>query len=329
MFNILKNKCARLLIILSALVFLVFYLFFCPHRLPSTPAPLAPNAEDIHVVFNIDENYAKFLSVTMISILQNTDEHLHFHILTNGLSASTLKKIEKLKKIKPFELDIIKINDERIAQIPDYVNITINSVANYRLLTASLLPDLDKIIYLDADLVFQSNIKEYWHIDVNNYYLAAVADPLNGHQEKEWFHDLPLPDKSLYFNSGVPVINLKKWREDGVENKFFENSAKYAKLLVLPDQDILNITLSPDVKYLNLRYNFTTELRFSDAKTKAEFAEKALLIHWAGVLKPWLIPGNLKAELFWHYAEYSPFYPEIARIYYVSVARLLFKSLFG
>ena len=326
--SVLKIKWVRLSAIFGTLLFLIFYLFFCPNRLPSTPAALAPNAEDIHIAVNINDNYAKFLSVAMISILQNTNEHLHFHILTDGLSPSSVRKIEKLKKIKPFELDIITINDDRISQIPDNKYKLAHFITNYRLLSASLLPDLDKVIFLDVDLAFVSDIKDYWRINVENYYLAAVPDLANMNK-KEWIYKLPIPEKALYFNSGVMILNLKKWREDNIENQIFENSIKYGKLLTFPDQDLLNITLIPQVKYLDMRYNFTTELNYMDAKTKQYLAEKAFLIHWAGALKPWLVPGNLRAEEFWHYAEYSPFYPEIALVYYTSVAKLLFKSIFG
>ena len=94
--DIFKIRWVRLLAIFGTLLFLIFYLFFCPNRLPSTPAALAPNAEDIHVAVNINDKYAKYFSVALISILQNTNEHIHFHVLTDGLSQSSLKKIEKL-----------------------------------------------------------------------------------------------------------------------------------------------------------------------------------------------------------------------------------------
>ena len=302
--NVLKNKRIWLPAVGGFLLLAVCCLFLCSHRLPITSTS---DVEDIHVVFNIDDNYAKFLSVTMISILQNTDEHLNFHILTNGLSETSLKKLKELKKIKPFELDVITVDDKRIAQIPDYFRKTINSVANYRLLASSLLPDLDKVIYLDVDLVLTGDIKEYWHTDVRNDYLAAIEDPLN---EKEGMLDnLPLPDKALYFNSGVMIINLKKWREDGIEQKFFENSAKFADVLLLPDQDLLNLTLLPAVKYLDKKYNFMVESE--DLEKDHEF----LAIHWAGFTKPWEEKRGIKVEYFWHYAEYSPFYPEIIQTY--------------
>ncbi|MBP5399821.1 MAG: glycosyltransferase family 8 protein [Alphaproteobacteria bacterium] len=306
--NILKNKRTWLSAVCGSLLFATFYLASGSNKLSSTQMTSAPNTEDIHVVFNVDDNYAKFLSVTMISILQNTDEHLHFHILTDGLSETSLNKLNELKKIKPFELDIIKIDDKRIAQIPDYFRDTINSVATYRLLASSLLPNLDKVIYLDVDLVLLGDIKEYWQIDVNDYYLAAAVDPLN---EKEgMLKNLPLPDKALYFNSGVMILNLKKWRQDDVEKKFFENTAKYAGVLLLPDQDLLNLTLLPQVKYLDKRYNFMIESE--DLEKEHEF----LTIHWAGFFKPWEKKDGIMAEYFWGYAEYSPFYPEIAQMYY-------------
>ena len=72
---------------------------------------------------------------------------------------------------------------------------------NFRLKIASLIPNVEKCIYLDSDLILTENISKLWMQDIDDYYFAAVTD------------------KKVGFNAGVLLINLKKWREDNLEKK--------------------------------------------------------------------------------------------------------------
>ncbi|WP_420995836.1 glycosyltransferase, partial [Campylobacter coli] len=126
----------------------------------------------------------------------------------------------------------------------------ISNETNYRFLVSTIKPNLDKCIFLDVDLVVVGGISELWEIDIDEHYMAAVSDQAPLHPDS-WTLKLPLPYDYLYVNTGVTLFNLKKWREDNIQDLLFQNSAKYARVLQFPDQDTLNITLYKKIKYLS------------------------------------------------------------------------------
>lgn len=97
------------------------------------------------------------------------------------------------------------------------------SLATYsRLFIASLLPEtVDKVIYLDCDALVLDSFKEILNLDLNNY-LAAGVLALNCTAEVKKAIDLNEDD--LYINAGMLLINLKRWRQENVENQFFRKA---------------------------------------------------------------------------------------------------------
>ena len=287
---------------------------------------LKENPQDIHVLFYINDNYAKFLSVTMLSILSNTQERLHFHILHNGISPKNKNKLISIKNIHSFSLEFIYVNDKRISSIIKSLTSQVHNISYYRLLASSIKSNLDKCILSDVDLVFISDIAELWNINIEDKYLAAVPDPTRKSLEFRWIDKLNLPKNYVYFNSGILSANLKKWREDNIERKIFENNNKYFLKLGYPDQDLLNITMKDKIKYLNPKFNAMPILKYHDINEKKMAFDNPVVIHWAGMYKPWNTRQIEKKELFWKYAELSPFYFEILVDYYINSIKSIGKK---
>ncbi len=270
----------------------------------------------IHIFFTADNNYAKYLAVSIVSIVVNTESPVHFYILDGGISEHNKNRIACLQKIKSFEIEYIPIDCSRFNHVPKSSQKHISDNTNYRFLISSLKPDLDKCIFLDADLVAQGDIAQLWHVDVTNDYMAAVTDqfPL---KPNSWAKKLPLPENYIYVNTGVSVMNLKKWREDRIEEKLFDNLEKYRNLLWFPDQDTLNITLAPHVQYLPHIFNAMPVQRYYDMDQKKEAFSNPVILHWAGPKKPWKKPWVEMSHVYFHFARMTPFYEEIL---YVNLA---------
>ena len=264
----------------------------------------------INIFFTADNDYAKYLAVSMVSIIVNTEYPIYFYILDGGISVESKRRIEDLKKIKPFQIEYIPIDNKRFNNAPKSSEKHISVVTNYRFLISTLRPNMDRCIFLDADLVAQGDIAQLWNVDVTNDYMAAVTDqfPLN---PNSWAKKLPLPQNYIYVNTGVSVMNLKKWREDRIEEKLFENMAKYRKLLWFPDQDTLNITLAPHVRYFPHVFNAMPIQHYYDINQKKEAFSDPVILHWAGKEKPWKLPWAKMANIYFHYAKMTPFYEEI------------------
>lgn len=267
--------------------------------------------ENINIFFTIDNGYAGYLATAVASILSNVNENYRcsFYILEGEISDDNKRKINLLKSIKDFDIEYLLINKELFKKVPDSSQAHISKETNYRFLISSLKPNIDKCIFIDADLVFEGDIAELWNTDVKDYYIAAVPDQA-ALQENSWTTKLPLPDGYVYVNTGVCVVNLKKWRQDNVESQFFENTICYTDLLRFPDQDILNITLASAVKYLSHRFNAMPVQKYLRSEQEKEAFESPVVIHWAGN-KPWKNPSLRYADVFWKYAKMTPFYEDI------------------
>ena len=268
--------------------------------------------QDINIFFTVNDSYTKYLSVSMASIIYNLDKEqiINFFILDGGISDENKRKLNKLKNIKDFNIEYIKIDNSRFENIVKSSQAHITNETNYRFIISSLKPELDKCLFLDADLIADEDITELYNINIDDFYMGAVADqaPLT---ENCWAKRLDLAKNYRYVNTGVILVNLKKWREENIEDKLFENVIKYANLLQFPDQDILNITLQDKVKNISHIYNAMPVQNYLVEKEKKEAFDNPVIIHWAGFMKPWIYSDANYSEYFWKYARMTPFYEEI------------------
>jgi lipopolysaccharide biosynthesis glycosyltransferase len=179
--------------------------------------------------------------------------------------------------------------------------------ACFRLFSASLRPDLDKIIFLDCDLVVQKSLHTLWNLDINNHSMAVEIDPGVISLSDEWSKKITtlLGENYKYRNTGVAVFNLKKWRNDNSEQKFFDVMDRHKDIIVFPDQDSLNILFKDSVLDLPLGWNAMPLL---NRKIQDDAFINPSIIHWAGPNKPWNNPDISYAEVFWYYAKMTPFY---------------------
>ena len=265
----------------------------------------------IHILLTINDEYSKYLAVTITSILCNLhdDEQVHFTILDGGITLEHKRKLQLLNRIKPFEIEYLTVNTSRLKNVPNSSQAHIAFETNYRLLISSLKPEMEKCIFLDADLIVEKSLKELWNIDISDCYMAATRD--QAPMLRKWSDKFDLPENYDYCNTGVMLINLKKWREDNIEEKLFKNLAKYADSLSYPDQDILNITLAAKVKYLDNFWNAMPVQDYINEQQKLEAFGAPAIIHWAGPEKPWLKPNADYADRFWYFARMTPFYEEM------------------
>lgn len=145
----------------------------------------------------------------------------------------------------------------------------------WRLMLPKLLPDVDRIIYVDSDVVFVNDLSEADMIEMNGNLIAGVGDK-NGE----------------YVNSGFLVMNLHQIRRDNLYEKWTGMSKKIK--YKYPDQDLLNETCRGRILYLPLRYNFMPEICFSQigkgifsARDISDLKYDTVMIHYASRPRPW------------------------------------------
>ena len=236
----------------------------------------------INVCISCDDNYAKHAGVVVASILKNSgaEDVLAFFILDGGISDTNKVNIESLKALKNCEINFVPINNEIFK---DYMNVKTHSyisiATDYRLKLGSLLPEVNKIIYLDCDVIVNDSLAFLFNTDMEDYIIAGVSD-IKGKKVKENPH---------YVNSGVLLIDLDKIRNEGIERDFWEFTINNLDFITSGAQGIINEVLKGRVKLLPEEWN----VQSSNFTNRSSFTKNPKIIRFVAKRKPW------------HYASFS------------------------
>ena len=191
-----------------------------------------------------------------------------------------------------------------------YVDAKYTEAASYRLLLPDLLPEYEKVIYMDCDLIVRNDLAVlYRTVNLGENYLAAVFEaPLDFQAE----HIKKIGCEPMkYINSGFLIMNLKLMRNDRMVEKFLE--ASKAGYLEFPDQDVLNrlckdriLGLSPCYNGIRTFYlpqykkDFLHKYSEQDWKEVQEHGN----VHYTGA-KPWQ-HFTIEFKLWWQYYDRLP-----------------------
>ncbi len=283
--------------------------------------------DEITVVFSSDDNYAKYLGVSICSLIKSSTKKNNYNIiiLDGGISDFNKDALSKMAT------DNVNINFYDMSPVVEeykkrlFVSGHISMAAYYRLFIADVLKNYEKIIYTDCDVTFVCDIANLWNEKIRKDDLIAAVPDIgliysmdNGKQNNEYFLKCIGVEKiEEYFNSGVLIMNLENMRKCDFVNKCIEK-LKELKTPVFHDQDILNAVCVGRVTFLPFKYNYWGNFKYENPKYKELFPKQYLeffeiaskdpaIIHY----KPWIVPKLEKAYIFWECARETPFYEEI------------------
>jgi lipopolysaccharide biosynthesis glycosyltransferase len=121
----------------------------------------------------------------------------------------------------------------------------------YRLLLPDLLPSkVSKLVYLDSDVIVRHPIEDLWAVNLDEHGTGAVLNPRAVN-----YGEMGLRNEKDYFNAGVLVMDLDRWRKQRVHRRALQFAAKFHGQLPCADQDALNHVLAGAWKRLDLRWN--------------------------------------------------------------------------
>ncbi len=248
--------------------------------------------KDINICLSTDDNYIHHTAVVVASILSNAKnrDSYHFYILSTRLSSENKKKFNKLKKIKNCKIDYIDIDEKTLSSFKSVKMHSHLSLATYnRLLIPLLFPHLDKMIYLDSDLVVLSDISALNEIDVTDYYFAGVKDA----NSKMLVLKHGYNSKYEYINAGVIIINCAKLRTYNYFEKILKQIGKIEAQT--GDQDFINYCFHKKIKLISYKWNMYHLFHFESYGGKqplddADYTQSVkhpVIIHFVGPEKPW------------------------------------------
>lgn len=234
------------------------------------------------------------MMVTIGSILEcrSLDDRYEIYVFSNSVSDKGKDKIKSLSRNN----FVIKIISEELRKgFPEQrwaEHVSKSALLKFEIL--KYFKEIDKILYLDADILVLQDIKKIYSIELDEDYIAAVKD-FRVFIEKQCIdNDLC---KESYFNSGVMLLNLKKIRENHVYNDVI--NYRRNNINTFMDQDAFNAGFKNHIRYLSLHYNAmaTNMWRYEfdiissfyglAEKDLFEFYNNMILIHFTSASKPW------------------------------------------
>lgn len=273
---------------------------------------------EINIAFIMDDRYAAIAgtAITSLKVNRRADSRYHIYLIVIEV---TLENLERFKQLEDegFAVTIV-VPDEKYTQLK--LNIGgYNSITDYtRLYIAEILTQLDKVIYLDDDLIIRHDLTELYEVNIEEYYCAASRDMLGEINSPSLLERLQssLP---YYFNAGVMVLNLKKMREDNITEQLIDYVLHGNNFV--GNQDAFNIVFDGKVKYISCEWNLpfsylkrrsTKEIAEyygldSSIGTESQLLDGTHILHFTGTARPWETYQFYFTDLYLSYFKKSPF----------------------
>ena len=262
----------------------------------------------IPIFFATDDNYFKYLVVTLASIEAHAnDEYIYdIKILTSGLSEDNENAVKEFA-FPHLSVSVVSV-DEKMKRIRNNVAQRLRDYYSesifYRIFIPHLFPKLEKCVYLDCDVVLKDDVSKFYFTDIGDNILGAIPDESIAPIPEfcAYVDEVVGSPEGVYFNSGVLLINSQKFREEKIEEKLLHLITEYNFQTVAPDQDYLNFLCRGKVYYFNAGWN-------KQPNQNVDFCEDEIhLIHYNMFNKPWHYYGVKYEEYFWQAAKATPYY---------------------
>lgn len=245
------------------------------------------------------DNYTMQCGILFCSVCENNqDEKIDFYVFTDNKFKEESK--DKLRKTiggyHQKTIHFVCINDADIDNVLQFETPLYTRHVFYRLLMAELLPEsVNKVLYLDCDIVVRHSLLGLWNTELSDKAVAVVHDGQEGKMSQ--FNRLGYSYDKGYFNSGVMLANLEYWRKTNATKRLFNYIERNADKIYLPDQDPLNVIFQDEKTFIHFKYNLQSDfllktnyllVDYSKYKTElSECVENPVVLHFSGA-RPWI-----------------------------------------
>lgn len=243
----------------------------------------------MNILISVNRNYLDKAKTMLHSLRRNhSEDGITVYLINHSLRGTEINKFRKyLKKHLRMELMVIDISITAFDQLPLDTN-RFSIEIYYRVIAQFLLPQtVERIMWLDADIIICGNISEFYYQDFEGSLLAVCPDV--NCEDKDIIlikEKLGLTNDHIYFNSGVLLLNIEALRETTTLHEIVQSAQSIAQYLVYPDQDLLNYFYTGRVKYCN-QNKYNCQVTAVASLTQNQINDISIL-HYAGFHKPWV-----------------------------------------
>lgn len=256
----------------------------------------------MHILYAADENYVRHAAASMLSLMDHNKNvpQLTVHVLSMGITEASRQTLKKL--VEPFgrQVHVYELGDIRRWFDFDFNARGFAQSTLARLFLGRILPDdVERVAYIDCDTVVLEELSDLFATDMGSCCLGMVAEPTANKKRRV---ALGMPDSQPYFNAGILLIDLKRWRAENAEKTVLDFYKRCGGNLVAPDQDAINGALVGRIKELPPRYNYGSVQLYYPWKTQRRMSaptpfmseadyrrgtERPAIVHFLGEERPW------------------------------------------
>lgn len=295
--------------------------------------------ENINIAIALNRKVVVQAYVLLASIASNVKEKVTVYVMHSELTDNDIASLRQALKINTnIEHEVVSLNiDKEVFEGFPY-NQWWSLEMYYRLLIPDMLGDkINRILYLDVDMIVNKDISEFYHMDFENNDMIVSKDmefdnliknDYEGEDKRKKLFLKLREDGMVYFCSGMLLMNIGKMQDKYTYELYRDIFISIKDSVALPDQDLLNYVHCRHVKYVDeYKYGVFAQTAHTQGITYDELKEKAYIIHFTGQAKPWtinLIRYDIE-KIWWEYAKLCPFYYELME----NVFRMSMESSFA
>ncbi|MBQ2639507.1 MAG: glycosyltransferase family 8 protein [Bacilli bacterium] len=258
----------------------------------------------MNILYTLNDKFVPQVAAGICSICENNkrERNINFYLISDGISNDNKNKLVEFGRTYNRKVIIKELGDLNKYFDFDFDTLGWNNVILARILMGKLLPKkVERLIYLDGDTIVRSSLKKLWNFNLGDNILGMSIEPT---VDKKRTVDLDLVNRP-YYNSGVLLVDLRKWREENCEQTIIEYYKSKQGLLFAADQDAINGALKDKIKTISPKYNFYNifyqynykflsslcDYKYIPKKTFDEARKNPVIIHYLGEERPWRL-GN-------------------------------------
>lgn len=205
---------------------------------------------ELNIVYSCDDKYSRHLMVSLCSLYDHNRDfrNINVYIISNGISSAV--KAEILRLSEDENITVSFIDYDKIAdKIRTDGKFSLSAFG--RLFLSDIIP-ASKLVYLDCDSVVNGSFHDLMELDISEHICAAVQDNVASYFKTV----MGLQKTECYYNSGMILFNMEKWREEGMQEKALNVIEKFHGSVPHHDQGVLNAICRGKILRLHPKYNF-------------------------------------------------------------------------
>jgi len=264
----------------------------------------------IPVVLTADNRYIRQCATTILSALENSSSpaNISFYLISPDISEDNIYKLKRLCECFNARLSVINIDLDLFSSFPtiyEHLNLNVYS----RLYIPNLLPQHDRVIYLDCDIIILGDLYELFSVLNEGKVVSAIPHVQFPYQE-DFKKEFSIEQEDSYFNAGVMLLELEGWRIKNYSNQLLRWIANNSTKLQFNDQDALNFMFWGNYYHLPGEWNVEARLykeKLLGLPQTDEIAKRMKspkIIHYTGPDKPWSSKNYVpKREVYLEYSD--------------------------